>query len=61
LAKVARQGEHSKGYTISVVPGISTGPAAALETNDQFAAFKSLAGKLVKVPKSEVDEKRQKA
>ncbi len=60
MAKIPRQDDHSKGYTISVVPGASTGAPTAQETNAHFDAFESLASKLVKVPKSEVDEQRKK-
>lgn len=53
MAKIARD---SSGYTVSVRTGSSPN-AAEQPREEEFSRFESLAAKLVKVPKSELDEK----
>ncbi len=59
MTKVARQ-DPDKGYTISVETGVNAGHSTPSSTSE-FDRFANLAGSLVKVPKAELDEERQKS
>ena len=47
--------------TLDYVQASSASPSEASPGGDEFKNFESLAAKLVQVPKSELDEQRQKS
>lgn len=62
MGKVAWKGpEAEKGYRVSVQYGTSANRAETPAENTEFERFENLAGKLVSVPKSELDEQRARS
>jgi hypothetical protein len=56
----------NRGYNLSVEYGAVPSktliiPSAASTPSSEFESFRALAGRLVKVPKSELDEEREKS
>ncbi|MDQ2983825.1 MAG: hypothetical protein M3R70_07890 [Actinomycetota bacterium] len=59
MSKTVWNGPEPEGYSIRVEAGTTALPAEPIRPAGEFDHFQKLANTLLKVPKSELDEKRE--